>query len=102
MMKRKWYLLPLAASGFVVVAAMSTASDHEDVRQLRMQGDILPLEQIIQQLPEAERTRIVEVELEREDGRYVYEIEYLEEGGVVRESEFDATTGELLKTEIED
>lgn len=102
MMKFKWYGLSLALFVFVLVSAMSIASDHEDVRQLRMQGDILPLQQIIQQLPDAGNTRIVEVELEREDGRYVYEIEYLEAGGIVRESEFDATTGELLKTGIED
>lgn len=79
-------------------------SDHEqeEVRSLTQQGDILPLEQILEAARQRHAGKILETELEREDDRYIYEIELLDEGGAVWEMEFDATTGELLKQEQED
>ena len=69
---------------------------------LAQQGDILPLEQILQTAREHHTGRVLETELEREGDRYVYEIELLDESGQVWELEFDAATGELLKREQED
>jgi uncharacterized membrane protein YkoI len=42
------------------------------------------------------------VELEKEHGRYIYEIEVLDNDGKVWEMEVDAENGEILKTELED
>ena len=89
---------------FLVVslgATITLADDHEQARQLRSQGDIVPLEEVLQRLPDVDGGRVIEVELERDYGTYVYEIERLEPGGIVREYVFDARSGELLKTEIE-
>jgi uncharacterized membrane protein YkoI len=47
-------------------------------------------------------SRVLEVELEEEHGRYSYEMEVLTAQGVVRELELDARTGELLQDELED
>ena len=44
----------------------------------------------------------LDIELEREDGRWVYELELLDDAGVVREYLFDARTGLSLGFEIED
>jgi len=45
---------------------------------------------------------LLEVELEEEDGVLVYEVELVTEDGTVRELELHASTGEVLKDEVED
>lgn len=77
-------------------------SEHEAVRELMRQGDILPLEQILEQARRQHPGRVLETELERERGGYIYEVEMLDDSGEVWELEFDAATGELLKQEQED
>ncbi len=68
--------------------------DHEAARRLEASGEILPLSHFLSQLePDG---RMLEVELERKRGRWVYEFEFLREGQVW-EYEFDAATGDLLK-----
>ena len=78
------------------------ASDvHNQARKLMERGDILPLEQILKRMPDV-NGRILEVELEHEHGRMVYEVETLNPNGHVREYMFDAQTGKLLSVEEED
>jgi uncharacterized membrane protein YkoI len=76
--------------------------DQETAQRLTQQGDILPLERILEQARQHRDGRILETELEREYGRYLYEIELLDETGRVYEMKFDAATGELIKEELED
>ncbi|VAX09828.1 Phosphonate ABC transporter phosphate-binding periplasmic component (TC 3.A.1.9.1) [hydrothermal vent metagenome] len=89
-----------------LLASFSFASDddydHEEVRALVEAGVILPLEQILERMWEEHPGRILEVELEREYGRYVYEIELLDEKGRVWELEYDAANGEFLEKEREE
>ena len=77
-------------------------SEHEAVRELMQQGDILPLEQILEQARQHRTGRVLETELERKRGGYIYEVEILDDSGEVWEMEFDAASGELLKQEQED
>ena len=76
--------------------------DHLEARKLVESGSIQPLETILEQVRAQRPGRILEVELEGEDGRYVYEIELLDESGQVWELKLDAMTGEILKQERED
>jgi uncharacterized membrane protein YkoI len=78
------------------------ADDHESARKLVESGDIVPLETILEQLQNRVMGRVIEVELEQKKGRLVYEIEQVDEHGVVREYIFDAVDGSLLKEKIED
>ena len=91
--------------GIVVMAAMSSlalaSDDHERARKLMQQGDILPLETILQKLPPGSGS-VLEVELEREHGQFVYEIEVLNTDGQVKEYIFSAMDGKLLGVENED
>ena len=75
--------------------------DQERVRELVKSGEIMPLEQLLQKVisQEMAKLRLLEVELEHEDGRLVYELELVDEQGVVRELLFDAKTGEALGEE---
>jgi uncharacterized membrane protein YkoI len=93
--------------GRLILAALclclSTTGLHADeldrVRSLRASGEILSLDVILRGMPYVPGSRILEVELEEEDGLLVYEIERLEAGGRVREYQFNARSGKLLRIE---
>jgi uncharacterized membrane protein YkoI len=91
-------VLALAAGGAV------GGDDHDRARRLREAGDVLPLEQVLQSLRQRSgaAVRVLEVELERKHGRWIYEIEYLNDQGRVREARFDARSGEPLSDRPED
>jgi len=86
-------------------AAQTAAHDltQDEALHLREQGVILPLAQLTEQaLARYPGATLLEVELEKEHGRYVYEIELVLPSGQVRELEFDATGGDLLKDKEDD
>lgn len=100
-MKRLWF--SIAASGILLTVIASWADDdYLEARRLVEQGKIQPLESILQQVRAVRPGRVLEIELEREHGRHVYEIELLDESGQVWELEMDAVTGEILEQELED
>jgi uncharacterized membrane protein YkoI len=86
-------LLPL--SGFA-------DDDHEKARRLKEAGSILPLQEVVKKAQAEHPGRVIEVELDDDDGRHIYEIELLDEQGEVWEFKFDAATGDLIKRERED
>lgn len=97
-------LTGVAAGALLLSAALATFAgerDHDDARGLREQGEIVPLEQILQAASAQRPGRVVEVDLERKDDTYVYEIEILDAGGEVWELKYDARKGTLLKEEAE-
>jgi len=77
-------------------------SDHEIARSAVERGELLPLSRILELVERDFPGRILEVDLERERGRLLYEIEVLREDGRVVELTYDGKTGKLLETEIED
>ena len=84
-----------------VVAARDLNQD--EALELRQQGVILSLEQLLQQaMARHAGSRLLEAELESKHGSYVYEVELVTTDGVVREIKLDATTGALLKDEEDD
>lgn len=70
--------------------------DYERARQLVSEGAILPLNTILEKAELGPGSLLLEVEFEREDGRWVYELEILKERGEVVELLYDAATGEFL------
>lgn len=77
-------------------------SDHDQARRLRDTGDILPLETLIQRARAERPGRILELKLKEKKGRVLYEIELVDERGIVWEMYFDARSGELLKSKQDD
>ena len=71
-------------------------------RKLSDAGIILPLEKIVAAAKTAKPGEILETELERKQGRYVYEVEILDARGQVWEVELDASSGKLIAVESED
>jgi uncharacterized membrane protein YkoI len=92
--------------------AGNSGSDHEEeeheyseraaVRSLVGPGDILSLEQILQNARQQHAGRVLEIELEEQRGGLVYEVEILGDSGEVWEMNFDAHSGELLEEELEE
>jgi uncharacterized membrane protein YkoI len=71
--------------------------EHDAVRAIRQRGDILSLDRILNDVRGQHGGRVLESELEETDGRYVYEVELVDEQGRVREMRFDARSGEILR-----
>ena len=89
----------LAATG--LQPATAHASDDRarasEVRQLRESGKILPMEDILARGRAAQPGQVVEVELDRERGSYVYEGKIIDDADRVHKLEIDAASGEILR-----
>jgi uncharacterized membrane protein YkoI len=93
-------VVSLAAVGAGLMApGLVYSSEHERARTLQKAGEILPLEEITAHAKAQYPGRVLEVELEQGNGGYYYEVELLDEQGIVRELEYDAKTGDLLHDE---
>lgn len=96
-----YYAISLLLLATSTATFASDKADHEQAQQLRLQGEILPLDTILSKIKTAGFTNILELELEKEHGRWVYEIETLNHHNQVLEIYIDAKTGKLLKQELE-
>jgi uncharacterized membrane protein YkoI len=103
--KKLWVAGILALS---VVGGASTwallpahAGQNHDDRALLGQAEIVPLEDIITEARRQRPGRVLEAELEDEQGTLAYEVKILDEEGRLWELEFDAANGKLLEEERE-
>jgi Peptidase propeptide and YPEB domain len=72
--------------------------DVRRARALRDAGEIVPFGEILAHTREYHPGRIIKVKFEDKDGRYTYELEVLDDEGVVWALLFDARTGNLIET----
>lgn len=79
--------------------ALASPKDHDRALQAFQRGEVLSLQALLDQVPTLKNSQILEVELERHDGRWVYEIKSLEDGGRLVKRKLDARTGALLSTQ---
>ena len=69
--------------------------DHERIRAAREAGRVLPLVDLLARVQtEYPGAEVLEVEIEEEHGRLVYEIKLLRPGGRLAELYYDAATGQ--------
>ncbi|RTR06321.1 PepSY domain-containing protein [Halomonas nitroreducens] len=93
--------LPLLLLAVALTFAFPTLADehwhdlHDEVRH----GRLVALPEILDWLEARYHGQVLEVELERDDGRLSYEVEMLGPQGQVVEFEFDARSGELIGME---
>jgi uncharacterized membrane protein YkoI len=87
------------------LAASAVASDHDRdhdrAREAVRRGEAAPLAEILPAVEARLGARVIEVELERDDGRLIYEFELIGPDGRLIEAEVDARTGALLDVETE-
>ncbi|HKQ25998.1 MAG TPA: PepSY domain-containing protein [Burkholderiales bacterium] len=101
--------LPLTIASLLGILMLATATvpavaddDHVNARKLRESGEIMPLEKIIERARAEKPGEVLETELDRKNGGYVYEVEIVDDAGQVWEIKLDAKTGKLIKVERDD
>lgn len=72
--------------------------DHERARAAVQAGEVLPLPALLERLRQTHPGEVLELELERENGRWIYEVKLLQPDGRLVKLEFDARTAQLLAT----
>ncbi|MCX7556699.1 PepSY domain-containing protein [Xanthomonadaceae bacterium JHOS43] len=94
---KRWILLPL-----LWLATGALADDQTAVRRAVEEGRLRPLTEIIALVQARYPGRVVDVDLERRGGgRYVYEIEILDEHRRKHEIKVDGASGTVLESEAE-
>ncbi|MBM3951664.1 MAG: peptidase [Rhodospirillales bacterium] len=96
-MTRTRFLFALISAAVLFGAGTGLAdSDHDAARRAVERGEIRPLAEILSSLRDRIGGDIVGVELEREHGRWVYEIKALDARGRRVKYYVDARTGDIL------
>ncbi|MEE4296333.1 MAG: PepSY domain-containing protein [Wenzhouxiangella sp.] len=95
-------LAGLMAAGLVgpLPVLADDEDDHEEAWRAVKARQALPLAEILREVNGRLGGDIIEVELEREDGRYVYEFKVITSAGQLLEIYVDALSAEIL--EIDD
>lgn len=101
-MKSCLRFLPLVGLLLAGQAHASHSADQDEIRRLRAQGAIVPLEQLVDDAQRRHAGRVLESELKHNGDGYRYEIEILDATGVVRELIYDAASGRLLDERTDD
>ena len=100
--------LRLAAAAAAAVLMLSTAvaapaladdDDHIAARQAMQRGEILPLPRILTAAQAAAPGDVIEVELDRHHGAWLYEVKILTSTGRVLEVKLTARTAVVLEIE---
>jgi len=85
-----------------LVLASATAhadKDQDRARAALQAGQVLSLKTVLPGLKKKYPGQVLEVELEQENGRWIYEVKLLQTGGQLLKLELDASSGALLKHE---
>ncbi|QNP48041.1 PepSY domain-containing protein [Diaphorobacter aerolatus] len=92
-------VLALCASpGTLARIAEAGEHDHELARKALREGKVLPLRAVLEQVERDYQGQVLEVELERDDGMFLYEIKLLGTDGRLMKLEIDAATGKVLRS----
>jgi uncharacterized membrane protein YkoI len=97
-----WFALLVLLVTLFFLPRADSGESAANASRLSAKGEILSLEKISQKAKSYKPGEILEVELEKKHGRYVYEIDILDAGSQVWELKLDAKTGQLLKMEQDD
>lgn len=94
------FILFVAVCTALNVAHEANASerDHERALQAMEAGEIKALSDILVSISKETPGRVLEVELERERGQWIYEIKLIQDTGLIMKLEVDARSGQVLKS----
>ncbi len=80
----------------------SDSRDHERARAAVEAGQVLPLPSLLERLRRTHPGQVLELELERDDGRWIYEIKLLQANGQLLKLDVDAATAQVLQVKRKD
>lgn len=86
----------LLAAGLMPLASQAE-SDHDRARAALQAGEILPLPVVLERVAIEHPGNVLEVDLEREKNRWVYELKILQSGGGLLKLEVDAKDASVIK-----
>ncbi len=76
--------------------------DHERARAAVQAGEVLPLPALLERLHRSFPGQVLDLELEHEQGRWIYEIKLLQPDGQLLKLEVDARTAQVLQVKRKD
>ncbi|MEZ5653345.1 MAG: PepSY domain-containing protein [Burkholderiaceae bacterium] len=100
---RRRMLATLAHASLLATALAATPlaradhDDHDRARRAVLAGEVLPLSVVIEQLERTQGGRVLEAELERSHGRWIYEVTVLHDDGRLVRHEIDARDGSVKR-----
>ena len=86
----------LLGAALLSAASAGDHDDHERARAAVRAGEVLPLPALLDRLQRTHPGQVLELELEREDGRWIYDVKLLQADGRLLKLEVDARTAEVL------
>ena len=87
-----------ALMALVLTSPLALADNDQDRARAAVQAcKVLPLKTVLERLERYHPGQVLEVELERDDDRLIYEIKLLQPGGRLVKLELDAVSGEVLR-----
>ena len=78
-------------------AAAAADDDHARARAAREAGEIVSLQAILDRVHAEFNGSPVEIELDDDDGRFIYKVKLLAPGGAIVKLEYDARDARLLR-----
>lgn len=91
-----------AALALVIGASTAAARESPDADQDRARaavraGEAMPLSALLERVQRSHPGQVLRVELEHDDGRWIYELRVLQADGRLLKLEVDARSGEVLE-----
>jgi uncharacterized membrane protein YkoI len=83
-------------------ATWADKDDHQRARAAVLAGEVLPLPTVLERIQRSHPGQVLALELEHEDGRWIYELKLLQPGGRLLKLEVDARTAQVLEPRDKD
>ncbi len=96
-MRKTLSLLTLALGAILMPPQASADSDQDRARSALLAGEILPLPAILERVAKEHPGNVLEVELDREGERWIYELKILQGGGGLLKLKVDARDAQIIK-----
>jgi uncharacterized membrane protein YkoI len=89
--------LTLALAAGLMPLHAKADSDHDRARAALLAGEILPLPAVLARVSQSHPGEVLKVELERDHGRWIYELRILQGGGVLVRLDVDAKDATVIR-----
>ena len=96
-MRSRLVLATLLAATGLVCAPAQASGDHDRARAALAAGEVMPLSAILERVARQYPGNVLEVELERKQTRWIYELKLLQPNGGLMKLEVDARDGTILR-----
>jgi Peptidase propeptide and YPEB domain len=94
---RSWVGFLLVALALACAAAVVAGEHHDRAKAAREAGQIVPLQSILDRMQAEFTGSPIEIDLEDEDGPWLYKVKLLTPAGAIVHLEYDARDGRLLR-----